>query len=154
MKKLTAAILGFVAVLPACGGGSNLISGPDILTYVATSQVTSSNPMRFSTTVVVGNTTTDPITFTPACPTPRTLVFSNATGTGTPIWDSNTGAAACTTQPSVTLGVGKTVSYTRTATGTEVLGATGVAGTYYVVDEVTLDGQPIRVSAGQLALTR
>jgi hypothetical protein len=46
------------------------------------------------------------------------------------------------------------VSYTLTATGSEALGASGAAGTYYLLNEVTLDGVSVRVNAGQLNLAR
>ena len=63
-------------------------------------------------------------------------------------------ALPCALQAQVTLGVGKTVSYTLTGTGTEVLGASGTPGTYFLVDEVTLDGESIRVNAGELNIAR
>src|SRR5690348_12325118 len=88
MKKLNAVILGIVVASVACGGGASLVTGPDLLTYVGSSQVTGANPMRFSSKVVVTNTTTESITFTPACPTLRTLVYSTPARTGTPVWDS------------------------------------------------------------------
>jgi hypothetical protein len=50
--------------------------------------------------------------------------------------------------------VGSSVSYTNTATGAEVLGTNGTPGTYYLVDEVTLDGESIRISAGEVILAR
>lgn len=156
MRSKVVAIVGIVAAGAGCGGGAHLISGPDLLTYTATSQVTSNNPMRFSTTVTVSNGTNGEISFLPACPIPRTLVYSNANRTGTPIWDSNTRIPAinCATPTTVKLGAGKSVSYTLTATGAEALGAATSAGTYYLLDEVTLDGIGITVVAGQLNLAR
>ena len=156
MKKLSVIILGIVIASAACGGGGSNITGPDLLTYVATSQVTGANPMRFSSTVVVANATTESITFTPACLIPRTLVYSTAARTGTPVWDANVRLASitCTAPQKVTLGVGKSVSYTLNATGAEVLGTTGTPGTYYLVDEVTLDGSVYRFPAGELAIAR
>lgn len=153
--RIKVAIVAIAVVAAGCGGGAHLIIGPDLLNYVATSQVTSTNPMRFSTTVVVSNTTTDPITFTPSCPIPRTLVYTTAARTGTPIWDSNTRSPlpACTASV-VTLGVNKTVSFTLNATGAEALGAAGTPGTYYLLDIVTLDGANYAVSAGQVDLAR
>lgn len=155
MKKLNAAILGVAVASFGCGGGASIVTGPDLLTYTATSQVTSANPMRFSTTVTVANTTTESISFTPTCPVPRTLVYSTASRTGTPIWDSKirTTFVSCTPTP-VTLTAGKSVTYTLTATGAEVLPTTATPGTYYLVDEVTLDGVPYRVNAGDLPLAR
>jgi hypothetical protein len=155
MRKLKLASLGFISVLAGCGGGSHLILDPDLLTYTATSQVTANNPMRFSTTVVVSNTTTEPITFTTTCPIPRTVIYANAAHTGAPIWDSNTRspqpACAATT---TTVGVGRSVSYTLNATGAEALGASGNPGTYYLVDSVTLDGITYAVPAGSIAIAR
>jgi hypothetical protein len=155
MRRKAFAVLGFVA-FAGCGGGAHLISGPDLLTYAATSQVTSNNPMRFSTTVTVTNGTNAEISFLPSCPSLRTVVFSNSSRTGTPIWDSNTRIPAinCATPTTVKLGAGKSVSYTLTATGAEALGASGSAGTYYLMDEVTLDGIAIAVIAGQVNLAR
>jgi hypothetical protein len=155
MKKSFLAIA--LAVGIGCSGGANLITGVDILDFTATSQVTSGNPMRFSSTVVVTNTTTQPVTFTPACSNPRILVYSSATRTGTPVFDSK--ARDATTicamiANQVTLAAGKSVSYTNTATGAEVLGTNGTPGTYYLVDEVTLDGEAVRVNAGQVVLAR
>lgn len=155
MRTKASMILGFMAVA-GCGGGAHLISGPDLLTYSATSQVTSNNPMKFSTTVTVTNGTSAEVSFVPACPNPRTLVYSNANRTGTPIWDSNTRLPLlnCNTPSTLKLGAGKSVSYTLTATGAEALGASGSAGTYYLMDEVTLDGIGIAVVAGQVNLAR
>ena len=155
MSRKVVAVLGLMA-FAGCGGGSHLISGPDLLTYTATSQVTSNNPMRFSTTVTVTNSTNAEVSFVPACPIPRTLVYSNANRTGTPIWDSNTRIPAinCAAPKTFSLGAGKSVSYTLTATGAEALGASGNAGTYYLMDEVTLDGIAIGVVAGQVNLAR
>jgi len=75
---------------------------------------------------------------------------------GTPAWDSNTRTPAvnCATPTSVSLGAGKSVTYTLTATGAEALGASGAVGTYYLVDEVTLDGVATRVNAGEVNLAR
>lgn len=155
MKKLNAVVIGVAVASFGCGGGASVVTGPDLLTYTATSQVTSANPMRFSTTITVANTTTESISFTPTCPVPRTLVYSTAARTGTPIWDSNTRSPAlnCTATP-VTLAAGKSVSYTLTATGAEALPTTATPGTYYLVDEVTLGGIPYRVNAGDLPLAR
>lgn len=156
MRKLKFVIPGMIAVSAACSGGANLIAGPDLFTYSATTQVTSNNPMTFSTTVVVLNTTTDPISFVPKCPNPRTLIYANAAHTGTPIWDSNVRVPLilCAAPLTVTLDANKSVSYTLTATGSEVLGASGTPGTYYVVDEVTLDGIVYGLSGGQVTLAR
>jgi hypothetical protein len=156
MKKLTAAILGMVIASAACGGGASIVTGPDLLDYLGSSQITGANPMRFSSKVVITNTTTESITFTPACPIPRTLVYSTSARTGTPIWDSKVrdAATSCAASTPVTLNAGKTVTYTLNATGAEVLGTTGTPGTYYLVNEVTLDGVPYRVSGGDIALAR
>ena len=156
MRTADFAVFGIVVALAACGGGAQLGLGPDLLTYSAASQVTSNNPMRFSTTVTVRNGTTDPISFVPSCPIPRTLVYSTAARNGTPAWDSNTRTPAvnCATPTSVSLGAGKSVTYTLTATGAEALGASGAVGTYYLVDEVTLDGVATRVNAGEVNLAR
>ena len=156
MRRKDFAVLGVVATIAGCGGGALLATGPDLLTYTATSQVTSNNPMRFSTTVTVTNGTTEAISFLPVCPIPRTLVYSNAARTGTPLWDSNSRIPAinCATPTTVTLGAGASVAYTLTATGSEALGAAGTAGTYYLTDEVTLSGVITQISAGQLNLAR
>jgi hypothetical protein len=155
MRSKGFAMLGIMAVA-GCGGGAQLISGPNVLTYSATSQVTASNPMRFSTTVTVTNGTTESVSFVPACPIPRTLVYATAAHSGTPIWDSNTRIPLilCAAPTTFTLGAGKSVTYTLTPTGAEALGASGTAGTYFLLDEVTLDGVSILVDAGQLSLAR
>lgn len=156
MRRKDFAILGVIAAIAGCSGGAQLITGPDLLTYTATSQVTSNNPMRFSTAVIVTNGTTEAISFLPTCPIPRTLVYSTAARTGTPLWDSNTRIPLilCATPTTVTLGAGKSVTYTLTATGSEALGASGTAGTYFLLDEVTLSGVITQISAGQLNLAR
>jgi hypothetical protein len=157
MRSRSFAILGIITASAGCGGGAQLITGPDLLTYSATSQVTSNNPMRFSTTVTVTNGTTEAISFTTDCGNPRTVVYATAARTGTPTWDSNTREIHCalgSVNAPVTLGPGKSVTYTLTATGAEVLGASGTAGTYYLLDEVRLDGVGIPVAAGQLNLAR
>ena len=156
MRRTGLTILGIMAVITGCGGGAQLLAGPDLLTYTASSQVTSSNPMRFSSTVTVTNSTTESISFVPVCPIPRTLVYSNSARTGTPLWDSNSRIPAinCATPTAVTLGAGKSVTYTLTATGAEALGPSGTAGTYYLLNEVTLDGVSTQIVAGQLNLAR
>jgi len=155
VRKNTIQILCITAAIAACSGGGQNIIGPELFIYTATSQVTSTNPMRFQTTVTIGNPTTDQIEFAPACNIPRVLVYATAARTGTPIWDSNTRNTACVTVPAtVKLAAGASVSYSQTVTGSEVLGASGSAGTYYVTDEVTLSGVVSRVTAGQVNLTR
>jgi hypothetical protein len=155
MRSKVVAVVGIIAAGAGCGGGAQLITGPDLLTYTATSQVTSNNPMRFSTTVTVTNGTTEAISFVPACPIPRTVVYSTAARTGTPLWDSNSRASTCMPAlPSVTLAAGKSVSYTLSATGSEALGASGTPGTYFLLDQVTLSGVSTAVSAGSLSLAR
>jgi hypothetical protein len=146
--------LGLVA-LAACGGGAQLITAVDVLTFTATSQVTANSPMKFSTTVTLKNGTTGAVSFAPSCAIPRVLVYAAAARTGTPIWDSNTRTPppACAAVIT-TLTPGQSTSYTLTATGAEALGSTGTAGTYYLVDEVTLDGFSTRTDAGQLAIAR
>ena len=154
MKKAILAVV--LAVAIGCGGGANLITGVDLLDFVASSQVTSANPMRFSSSVVVANTTTASIDFTPAACGLRTLVYSSSARTGTPVWDSKVREASlnCVTPSKVTLAVGKSVTYTLNATGAEVLGTSGTPGTYYLVDEITLDSQPVRINAGEVILAR
>jgi hypothetical protein len=147
--------IGIVFAVTACSGGANFITDPDLLTYTAVSQATSNNPMRFSSTVTITNNTSQSLSFLPSCPIPRTIIYANAARTGAPIWDSNTRPPPpCAAFMTVTLAPGKSVSYTLTATGAEALGASGVAGTYYLVDEVTLDGVGYAANAGQLALAR
>lgn len=156
MKRHTLGILCLTASLAACAGGGQNIIGPELFTYTASSEVTSTNPMRFRTTVTIRNPTTDEIEFViPACNHPRVLVYSTAARTGTVVWDSNSRAIVCL-QPTTTvkLAAGASVSYTQTVTGAEVLGPSGSAGTYYITDEVTLSGVVSRVTAGQLNLTR
>jgi hypothetical protein len=145
-----------IAAIAACSGGSQNIVGPELFNYTATSEVTSTNPMRFKTTVTIRNPTTDQIDFTfTNCNFPRVLVYANATRTGTPVWDSNTRQVACTLViTTVKLAPGASVSYSQTVTGAEVLGASGSAGTYYVTNEVSLSGVISRVTAGQVSLTR
>jgi hypothetical protein len=84
------------------------------------------------------------------------MVFSTAARTGTPVWDSNSRIPLiqCAAPTTFTLGAGKSVTYTLTATGAEALGASGTAGTYYLLNEVTLDGVSTRITAGQLNLAR
>lgn len=156
MRRSDFLVLGVTAAITGCGGGAQLASGPDLLTYSATSQVTASNPMSFSTTVTVTNGNTESISYVPACPIPRTLVYANAAHSGTPLWDSNSRIPLilCAAPTTFTLGAGKSVSYTLTATGAEALGAAGTAGTYYLLDEVTLDDVSVLVDAGQLSLAR
>lgn len=142
--------------IAACAGGGQNITGPELFSYTATSQVTSTNPMRFQTTVTVMNPTTDQIDFVgQPCNAPRVLVYSTSARTGTPVWDSNSRPTVCTLPgTSGKLAPGASASYTATVTGTEVLGPSGSAGTYYVTDEVTLSGVVSRVTAGQVNLTR
>lgn len=156
MKRHTLGILCVTASIAACVGGAQNIIGPELFTYTASSEVTSTNPMRFRTTITVTNPTTDEIDFTAQpCNTPRVLVYATAARTGTPLWDSNTRPTVCTL-PGVSgkLAAGQSVQYAATVTGAEVLGASGSAGTYYITDEVSLSGIVSRATAGQLNLTR
>jgi len=156
VKRHTLGILSIAAVIAACAGGSQNIVGPELFTYSATSEVTSTNPMRFKTTVTIKNSTTDQIDFTaPPCNSPRVLVYATTARTGAPVWDSDTRLTPCTLVPvTVKLAAGASVSYAQTVTGAEVLGASGSAGTYYVTDEVSLSGVVSRITAGQVNLTR
>jgi len=154
VRKHRIEILCITAAIAACGGGSQNIVGPELFTYTATSQVTSTNPMRFQTTVTIKNPTIDQLDFVPTCNLPRVLVYSTAARTGTPVFDSNTRNAPCAAQTTVKLAANASVSYSQTVTGAEVLGASGSAGTYYITDEVSLSGVVSRVTAGQLNLTR
>jgi len=142
--------------IAACAGGGQNIIGPELFSYTATSQVTSTNPMRFQSTVSIKNPTTDQIEFViPGCNHPRVLVYSTSARTGTPVWDSNSRPTVCLLPTTtVKLAAGASVSYTQTVTGAEVLGPSGSAGTYYITDEVTLSGVVSRVTAGQVNLTR
>lgn len=64
MKRNLPEILCVTAAIAACSGGASLdIIGPELFTYSATSQVTSTSPMRFQTTVTIRNPTTDEIEF-------------------------------------------------------------------------------------------
>jgi len=157
VKRTLLGIVVAAASITACkGGASQNIVGPELFTYTATSQVTSTSPMRFQTTVTVRNPTTDEIEFDLSpCNHPRVLVYSTAARTGTAVWDSNSRAIACSLPiTTVRLAGGASVSYTQTVTGAEVLGPSGSAGTYYITDEVALSGIVARVNAGQVNLTR
>jgi hypothetical protein len=155
MLKRIFGTTGIVFAVTACGGGAHLITDPDLLTYTAVSQVTSNNPMSFSTTMTITNSTTKSISFLPSCPFVRTVIYANASRTGTPIWDSGTRPPPpCAAALTVTLAPGQSVSYMLIATGAEALGTSGAAGTYYLIDEVTLDGVGYAANAGQLALAR
>lgn len=156
MKKTLPGILCVTASIAACSGGGLNIIGPELFTYSATSQVTSTSPMRFQTTVTIRNPTTDEIEFdVSTCNHPRVLVYSTAARTGTVVWDSNSRAIVCSLPiTTVRLAGGASVSYTQTVTGAEVLGPSGSAGTYYITDEVSLSGVVSRVTAGQVNLTR
>lgn len=156
MKGTLLGILCVTASIAACSGGGQSITGPELFTYTATSQVTSMSPMRFQTTVTIRNPTTDEIEFdVPSCNHPRVLVYSTAARTGTPGWDSNSRAVVCALPiTTVRLAGGASVSYTQTVTGVEVLGPSGSAGTYYITDEVALSGVVSRIAAGQVNLTR
>jgi hypothetical protein len=155
MMKTKLLVVGVLAAFIGCGGGASLISGPDLLTYVGSSQITSNNPMRFSATITVTNTTNSPITFTTGCPIPRVFVFDNPNLNGTPIYDSNTRAnlPSCSPQQ-VTLGANKSVNYNLSVNGADVLGASRSPGTYYVATEVTLDNARYAATAGSLAIAR
>lgn len=155
MKRHILGILCLTAIAACAGGGQNII-GPELFAYSASSEVTSTNPMRFRTTITITNPTTDDIDFVaPPCGTPRVLVYATAARTGTPLWDSNSRTTVCLLPGVPTkLAAGKSVTYTANVTGAEVLGASGSAGTYYITDEVSLSGIVSRATAGQLNLTR
>jgi hypothetical protein len=156
VKRSLFGILFVTASITACSGGGRSITGPELFSYTATSQVTSTNPMRFRTTVTIRNPTTDQIDFTfSSCNLLRVLVYANAARTGTPVWDSHAQGVVCVPETTtVNLAPGASVAYSHTVAGAEVLGASGSAGTYYVTDEITLSGVVIRVAAGQVNLTR
>lgn len=156
MRRNTLGILCLSAAIAACAGGRSNVVGPELFAYTASSEVTSTNPMRFRTMITITNPTTDDIDIVgQPCNTPRVLVYSTAARTGTPVWDSNNGTTVCTTPGASTrLAAGKSVTYTANLTGAEVLGASGSAGTYYITDQVSLSGIVSQATAGQLNLTR
>lgn len=156
MKRILSGILCVTTAIAACSGGGLNVIGPELFAYTATSQVTSTSPMRFQTTVTVRNPTTDEIEFqVSTCNHPRVLVYATAARTGPVVWDSNSRAIACTLPvTTVRLAGGASVSYTQTVTGAEVLGPSGSAGTYYITNEVALSGIVSRVTAGEVNLTR
>jgi hypothetical protein len=156
VRKCSLAIFGITAALAACGGGASNLSGPELFTYSAATQITSTNPMRFQTTVTVRNGTADAVEFEPGCPIPRVLIYSTAARSGTPVWDSNTrsnNCAALNTAP-LTLQPGASLNFALTASGAEALGTSGAAGTYFVVGEVTLSSVVAKVNAGEVNLSR
>src|SRR5688500_17867391 len=141
VKRSLSGILCVVASIAACSGGASLnILGPELFTYTATSQVTSTSPMRFQTTVTVRNPTTDEIEFDVSpCNHPRVLVYSTAARSGPAVWDSNSRAIVCSLPiTTVRLAGGASVSYTQTVTGAEVLGPSGSAGADYITSQVAL----------------
>ena len=156
MRRNTLGILCLSAAIAGCAGGSQNIIGPELFAYTASSEVTSTNPMQFRTSITVTNPTSDNIEIVgQPCNTPRVLVYATAARTGTPLWDSNTRTTVCTLPgASITLAAGKSVTYTANVTGAEVLGASGSAGTYYITDQVSLSGVVSQATAGQLNLTR
>jgi hypothetical protein len=156
VKRHTLGILSIAAVIAACAGGSQNIVGPELFTYSATSQVTSTNPMRFQTTLTVTNPLAEEITFTaPPCNALRVLVYTTAARTGMPVFDTNSRPNICTLPGTSTkLAPGKSVSYSATVLVSEVLGESGSAGTYYVTDEVSLSGVVSRKTAGEVNVTR
>jgi hypothetical protein len=156
VRRNTLGILGLSAAIAACAGGAQNIIGPELFTYTAASEVTSTNPMRFRTSITITNPTTDNIQIVgQPCNSPRVLVYATAARTGTPLWDSNSRPTVCTLPgASMTLAAGKSVTYTANVTGAEVLGASGSPGTYYITDQVSLSGVVSQATAGQVNLTR
>jgi hypothetical protein len=156
VRRNTLGILCLSVAIAGCAGGGQNIIGPELFAYTASSEVTSTNPMRFRTSITVTNPTSDDITIVgQPCNTPRVLVYATAARTGTPLWDSNSRPSVCTLPgTSTTLAAGKSVTYTANVTGAEVLGASGSAGTYYITDQVSLSGVVSQATAGQLNLTR
>ncbi len=154
MQRFSPVLLALGAALAGCSGGASSIAGPELFTYAAATQVTSTSPMRFQTTMTVRNGTGTAIDFVPGCPIPRLLVYRTSAHTGAPFWDSNSRASACPIQATTTLAAGQSTTYTFTGSGAEVLGTTGTPGTYYLVAETTLSGVSTDVSAGQVNLTR
>jgi len=156
VRRNTLGILCLSAAIAACAGGRSNIVGPELFAYTASSEVTSTNPMQFRTSITVTNPTSDNIAIVgQPCNTPRVLVYATAARTGTPLWDSNNRTTACTLPgASITLAAGKSVTYIANVTGAEVLGASGSAGTYYITDQVSLSGVVSQATAGQVNLTR
>jgi hypothetical protein len=156
VRRNALGILCLSAAITACAGGRSNIVGPELFSYTASSEVTSTNPMQFRTSITITNPTSDNITIVgQPCNTPRVLVYATAARTGTPLWDSNSRTPVCTTPgASIKLAAGKSVTYTANVTGAEVLGASGSPGTYYITDQVSLSGVVSQATAGQLNLTR
>jgi len=156
VRRNTLGILCLSAEIAACAGGRSNIVGPQLFAYTASSEVTSTNPMRFRTSITITNPTSDDIEIVgQSCNTPRVLVYATAARTGTPFWDSNNRTTSCTTPGvSTKLAAGKSVTYTANVTGAEVLGASGSPGIYYITDQVSLSGVVSQATAGQLNLTR
>jgi len=153
MRQFTPAVLALGIVIAGCSGGASSVVGPELFTYTAASQVTGSNPMRFSTTVTVTNGSNGPIEYVPAC-NPRVLVYTTSARTGTPFWDSNSLGTPCPLQMGTALAAGDSRTYTFNGLGSTVLGAAGVPGMYYLVAEINLSGIVTQVNAGQLNITR
>ena len=154
MRRVSLAVVALATVIASCTGGASSIAGPELFTYSATSQVTASNPMRFSTTATVTNATNGPIEYVPACPNPRVLVYTTPARTGAPFWDSNSLTLPCPLQMGTVLAAGDSRTYTFSDLGSTVLGAAGTPGTYYLAAEINLSGIVTRVAAGQLNITR
>ena len=156
MRRNTLGILCLSAAIAACAGGSQNVVGPELFTYTASSEITSTNPMRFRTSITVTNPTSDNVNIVgQPCNTPRVLVYATSARTGMPLWDSNSRPTACTLPgASTTLAPSKSVTYTATVTGAEVLGASGSPGTYYITDQVSLSGVVSQATAGEVNLTR
>jgi hypothetical protein len=154
MHKLAPAFVALAIVIAGCSGGASSVTGPELFTYSATSEVTFSNPMWFKTTATVTNGTSGPIEYVPACPIPRVLVYTTPARTGAPFWDSNSLALPCPLQMGTALAAGESRTYALNVLGSTVLGAAGAPGTYYLVAEINLSGIATQVSAGQLNITR
>jgi len=153
-RSHVAAAAGIAVLTLGCSGGGGGIFGPEeALTYTASTRVLIAAPTTFETSVTLTNSSTAVLTVSVLCG-PHIIVFATADRTGTAVFGTGP-LTNCSPAPvSLTLQPGATKTYSATATTSQVLGASGAEGTYYIVALMAVGNTTAAVSAGQVELRR
>ena len=149
-----AAAAGFAVLGLGCSGGGGGIFGPEeALTYTASTRVLVAAPTTFETSVTLTNPTSAALTVSVLCG-PHIIVHATAERTGTAIFGTGPLTNCNPTPVSLTLQPGATKTYSATATTSQVLGASGAEGTYYITALMAVGNTTAAAPAGQVELKR
>ncbi|HEY8165007.1 MAG TPA: hypothetical protein VIF83_05565 [Gemmatimonadaceae bacterium] len=152
-RAIAAAMMSLAALSYGCGGGGKLFGPEEALTYSASTRVIVAAPTRFETGVTLTNPTSTAVTVRIGCG-PFIVVYATSARSGTPVYDSGANTVCTANVVDVTLQPGGTKTYTATATTTNILGASGAVGTYYITAVMPVGAATVVLPAGQVDLRR